>query len=63
MYKGDNKLIEMRDSTFGGTRRRNASFLLSAVSCGNRVNLFVVEAIINRSYTFTSCNKRYKLRH
>lgn len=63
VYKGDNKLVELRDSSFGGTRRRNSTFIVSAVSSGHRVNLYVVEALISRSCTFTSCNKKYKLRH
>jgi hypothetical protein len=63
IYKGDNKLIELKMSTFGGTRRKNTTFILSAVSSGFRINLYSVEALISRSYSFTSCSKKYKIRH
>lgn len=61
---GDNKLIELRNSTYGGTRTKYSTFLLSAQSSGFRVNLYALEVWIRTSMSMTfKCDKHYRIRH
>ena len=59
VYFGDNKLVELRNSTYGKTKKWFSTFVLSAVSTTRRVNLYVIEMHIKRKYGCFSCKKSY----
>jgi len=64
IYLGDNKLIELWNSTYGDTRNANSTFLLSAQSSGFWVNLYVLEVLKWTSMSMTfKCEKHYWIRH
>lgn len=48
IYYGDNKLVELRNSNFGKTKKWFSTFILSAVSTTRKVNLYVLEVDIKR---------------
>jgi len=48
IYFGDNKLIELRNSNYGKTKRWFSTFILSAVSTSRKVNLYVIEQNVKR---------------
>ena len=48
VYAGNKKLIELRDSTYGGTKREGSAFVLSVVATSHRVNLYVFEGEFRR---------------
>jgi len=60
IYFGDNKLIELRNSNYGKTKKWFSTFVLSCISTTRKVNLYVIEMHIKRKYGFFSCKKSYK---
>lgn len=64
IYQGDNKLIELWNSTYGDTRTGHSTFLLSAQSSGFWVNLYVLEVLVRTSMSMNfKCDKHYWIRH
>ena len=63
IYFGDNKLVELRSSKYGKTKRWFSTFILSAVSTTRKVNLYVIEMHIRRKIGLWSCKKRYEFNH
>ena len=62
IYFGDNKLIELRNSNYGKTKKWFSTFVLSAISTTRRVNLYVIEMHTKRKGIF-SCKKKYSFTH
>ena len=60
IYFGDNKLVELRNSKYGKTKKWFSTFILSAVSTTRRVNLYVLEVDIKRKLGFFKCDRTYK---
>ena len=61
VYAGNKKLIEMRDSTYGGTKREGSAFVLSVVATSHRVNLYVIEGEFSRQCRLLcTCKKIWK---
>lgn len=58
IYFGDNKLIELRNSNYGKTKKWFSTFILSAISTTRKVNLYVIEMHTKRKGVF-SCKKKY----
>lgn len=63
IYFGDNKLVELRHSTYGKTKKWFSTFVLSAVSTTKKINLYVIEMSIHRKYGLFKCTKRYEFNH
>lgn len=63
IYSGDNKLIELRKSTYGDTKKSYSTFIISAVSTAKRINMYVIEAQISTSCGLLSCNRNYEFNY
>lgn len=63
LYFGDNKIIELRNSNYGKTKKWFSTFILSCVTTTRKVNLYVIEMHIRRKYGLFSCKKKYEFNH
>lgn len=63
IYFGDNKLIELRNSDYGKTKKWFSTFVLSSISSDKKINLYVIEMHFKRKYGLFSCKKKYEFNY